>query len=66
MDDPQPAKRKPGRPRLPEAAQSATVTTWVRPADRDKILTLAKGQNLTVSHFVRDVIRERMQLKIKS
>jgi hypothetical protein len=53
-----PPKR--GRPRASEPG-SATVSTWLPPKDYDKIIRVAKAQDVTISALVRTWLR--LQLK---
>jgi hypothetical protein len=46
--------RKPGRPRVPEP--STTVTTWVKSADYDRLVVVARRRDESVSAVIRNLI----------
>jgi hypothetical protein len=50
-----------GRPRLTEtAASAASVTTWLRCADYDRLQQLAKQERKTLSGLVRDLLKLKL------
>lgn len=51
---PKPANRG-GRPKAPEPG--ARVTTWVRSAEYDRLLRLAKAREQSLSGVVRDLLK---------
>lgn len=54
----EPARRL-GRPHA--ADKGASVTTWVRVRDYDKLLELAKKHDKSISGVVRDLLRLRLR-----
>jgi len=48
-----------GRPRV-EAPASASVTTWLRVAQYDRLLQLAKREEKSLSALVRDLLKLRI------
>ena len=52
---------KPGRPRVPEPG--AAVMTWLRPAEYDQVIKIAKTHEVTISALVRSWVR--LQIKPK-
>lgn len=48
-----------GRPRA--ADPGTTVTTWVRSADYDRLLRLAKARDQSISSLVRDLLKLRVK-----
>jgi len=57
-DDPPVPTKKRGRPPVPEPGVS--VSTWIPPADYDKILKAAKAQEVTISALVRSWLRLKL------
>jgi len=62
MDDPQPPpKRGPGRPRVPEASQSTTVSTWLPASEYDKLIKKANAHDISVSKLVRLWLKQQLE-----
>jgi len=59
MTDQGTPKSKGGRPRVPEPG--VPVSTWLPPADYDKIIKAAKAQEMTVSALVRTWVRLKIE-----
>jgi hypothetical protein len=58
-DEPPPAKRRGGRPRVPEPG--VPVSTWLRASDYDQIIKTANAHDVSISQLVRAVIRSQLK-----
>jgi hypothetical protein len=56
-DTPDPPKR--GRPRVDEPG--ASVSTWLRPGEHDKLVRLAREQEKTISALVRQWVTLKLR-----
>lgn len=50
--------RRPGRPRAKEPRTS--VCAWIPASEHDKLIALAKAKEMSVSAFVRKVLRDKV------
>ena len=58
MTDPvTPPKPKRGRPRVLAPTPGATVATWIRPDEHDKLIQAAKARDQSVSGLLRALIK---------
>lgn len=59
-----PRPKKMGRPPLPPGTQKEfTLRVRMSPGMRDKLFSVAKGQYLTASEFVRKLLQDRLGVK---
>ncbi len=60
MDELSP-KRKPGRPRVAQRKEGASVATWMPVPDYHKIIKTASANNLSVSALVRAWLQKNLR-----